>query len=239
MPNRLANIVVDSADPAALARFWSGLLEWPIATEEPGEVCVRSPTAPYEFDLVFVPVPEPKTGQNRVHLDLASVTSAEQLALVERAVELGGRPADVGQDGVPWIVLADPEGNEFCVLEPREVYRDAGRIAAIVVASDDPGGASGFWSAALDWPAASAEEGFVGLAAPAGLPHLEFLPGAAKSTKDRLHLDLVPEDQERTVAALLELGAHRLDLGQRDASWVVLTDPTGGEFCVLTARPGR
>jgi hypothetical protein len=231
VPNLLANVVVDSADPPSLARFWSELLEWPIAVAEPDEVCVRSPVAPHEFDLVFVPVTEAKTGQNRIHLDLASTTPAEQLVLVERAVELGGRPADVGQDGVPWIVLADPEGNEFCVLEPRDTYRETGRLAAVVVASPDPGAAAEFWSAALGTPIAEGSS--------PGLPHLEFLPGGPKTRKDRLHVDLVPEDQDRAVAALLDRGARRVDVGQRDASWVVLTDPDGGEFCVLRARPGR
>ncbi|GAA4560357.1 VOC family protein [Pseudonocardia xishanensis] len=234
MPNRLANIVVDSADPAALGRFWSGLLDWPIGFETADEVCVRSPTAPHEFDLVFVPVPEPRTGRNRVHLDLASASPAEQLALVERAVERGGRPADVGQDGVPWIVLADPEGNEFCVLEPREVYRDTGRIAAVVATSPDPGAAAEFWSAALDRPRSE-----YGVVPGPGLPHLEFLPGAPKTVKDRVHVDLLPEDREQAVAALLGLGAHRVDLGGGDTPWTVLADPTGGEFCVLAAREPR
>ncbi|WP_181783970.1 VOC family protein [Pseudonocardia pini] len=231
MPNLLANVVVDSADPHSLARFWSELLEWPVAVAEPAEVCVRSPVAPYELDLVFVPVTEAKTGQNRIHLDLASTSPAEQLALVERAVELGGRPADVGQDGVPWIVLADPEGNEFCVLEPRDTYRDTGRLAAIVVASPDPRAATGFWTAALGRPIAEGAE--------PGLPHLEFLPGDPKTQKDRLHVDLVPEDQEQSVAALLERGARRVDPGRQDVPWVVLSDPDGGEFCVLAARDLR
>ena len=72
------------------------------------------------FDLCFVPVSEPKVEQNRVHLDLASESAADQAAIVSRLLELGARPADVGQGpDVPWVVLADPDGNEFCVLSPQ------------------------------------------------------------------------------------------------------------------------
>jgi catechol 2,3-dioxygenase-like lactoylglutathione lyase family enzyme len=232
----LANVTVDCLDPPALARFWSRLLGWPVVDEDPEVVSVRSPGG---LDLDFAPVQEPKRGQNRIHLDLASDTPAEQLELVERAVELGARHADVGQDGVPWVVLADPEGNEFCVLEPRETYRETGRIAAVVVSSPDPRGAARFWSRALDLPVAHDEEGFTGLRIVPGLPALEFLPGPAKSRKDRLHLDLRGADQDETVAALLALGARRVDVGQGDVSWVVLADPDGGELCVLADPPGR
>jgi Glyoxalase-like domain len=68
---------------------------------------------------VFVPVPEPKIGPNQIHLDLASASPAAQAAQVERLLAMGATPADVGQGDVPWTVMADPEGNEFCVLSPR------------------------------------------------------------------------------------------------------------------------
>jgi hypothetical protein len=69
--------------------------------------------------LVFVPVPDPKTGPNRVHLDLASASPAAQAAQVERLLARGAAVADVGQGDVSWTVMADPEGNELCVLSPR------------------------------------------------------------------------------------------------------------------------
>jgi catechol 2,3-dioxygenase-like lactoylglutathione lyase family enzyme len=123
MPTRLVHVVADANDPARLARFWSGLLGWEIADETPDEVDVwpagYTYPDPVAVPLVFVPVPEPKTGKNRVHLDLATASPAHQAELVTRARELGGGPADVGQGDVPWVVMADPEGNEFCVLTPR------------------------------------------------------------------------------------------------------------------------
>jgi catechol 2,3-dioxygenase-like lactoylglutathione lyase family enzyme len=120
MPTRLVHLVVDCADPARLARFWADALGWEVADETAEEVDVWPAgfeyPSPVALPLVFVPVPEPKTGQNRVHLDLASASAEHQEELVRRARDLGATPADDGQGEVPWVVLADPEGNEFCVL---------------------------------------------------------------------------------------------------------------------------
>ena len=124
MPTRLVHLVADANDPGRLARFWSGLLGWEIADETPDEVDVwpagYSYPDPAAVPVVFIPVPEQKTGKNRVHLDLASHSAAHQAELVTRARDLGGAPVDIGQGDVPWAVMADPgEGNEFCVLSPR------------------------------------------------------------------------------------------------------------------------
>lgn len=107
----------DAADPVALARFWSGLLGWD--TDEPdddGEVVVSPPAGspPGTLALLFVPVPEGKTAKNRLHLDLRP---DDQAAAVARAEALGAHRIDIGQgEDVSWVVLADPEGNEFCIL---------------------------------------------------------------------------------------------------------------------------
>ncbi len=107
---------MDSADPVVLARFWSALLDKPITGEGVDEVDVAFSDGQ---ELVFVAVSDPKVVKNRVHLDLASASTEDQAAIVARAVELGAKPVDIGQGDVPWVVLADPEGNEFCVLTPR------------------------------------------------------------------------------------------------------------------------
>jgi predicted enzyme related to lactoylglutathione lyase len=120
MPTRLQHVVVDATDPAALARWWAEALGWTITLEEPDEVEVEPPGLDgLGVPLVFVPVADPKVGKNRVHLDLRSATADDQAAQVARLTGLGARPADIGQGDVPWVVLADPEGNEFCVLSPR------------------------------------------------------------------------------------------------------------------------
>ena len=98
--------------------------------------------------IVFVPVLERRTGKNRVHLDLASASAADQAELVSRARDLGGGQADIGQGDVPWVVMADPEGNEFCILGPRDVYRDTGPVAAILTDCAEPAALARFWAGA-------------------------------------------------------------------------------------------
>ncbi len=235
MSTRLTDVVIDAADPLALARFWAELLDWRVSRVELPEVDVTPP--PHDgsaFDLSFVRVAEPKTRKNRLHLDLASVAPDHQMVLVQRALALGATRADVGQRNVPWIVLADPEGNEFCVLEPRPEYADTGALAAIVVDAVSPDELAAFWSAATGWSLTRKAS----LRPPNGRgAWLEFITTTEPHEgKNRVHLDVVPSDQAADVATLLTLGATTVDIGQGKVSWVVLADPEGNEFCVLTPR---
>ncbi|GAA2968201.1 VOC family protein [Actinokineospora diospyrosa] len=242
MPTRLVNVVVDAADPPALARFWADLLGWAATQADSGEVDVSAPPEDgWWMDLVFVPVVEPKRVKNRVHLDLSSHSPTDQDATVRRALSLGAVPVELGQGAVPWVVLADPEGNEFCVLEPRPEYATTGAIAAIVVDAANPSAQATFWAAATTLRIVRDEPGFASLHANDHHgPWLEFLRiDDPKITKNRLHLDIAPhpgEDQHQAVARLRSLGATPVNIGQADAPWVVLTDPEGNEFCVLTPR---
>jgi hypothetical protein len=245
MPTCLVQLVIDAAQPGRLARFWAAALGWEESAEESGEVDVWPPgfvyPGPAALPLVFVPVSEAKTGKNRVHLDLATESAAHQAAEVERLLALGAALADISQGDVPWTVLADPEGNEFCVLDPRPVYRDTGPVAAVVADCVDPVGVAGFWALATGWvPASSVADG-VSLRSPQGVgPYLELLVSAdAKTVKNRIHLDVAPyrgEDHAAAVRALIEAGAVPADIGQGDVSWTVLADPEGNEFCVLSPR---
>jgi glyoxalase superfamily protein len=245
MPTCLVQLVIDAAEPGRLARFWAAALGWEVSAEESGEVDVWPPGFSYPglaaLPLAFVPVSEAKTGKNRVHLDLATESAAHQAAEVERLLALGAAPADITQGDVPWTVLADPEGNEFCVLDPRPVYRDTGPVAAVVADCVDPVGVAGFWALATGWvPASSVADG-VSLRSPQGVgPYLELLPSAdAKTVKNRIHLDVAPrrgEDHAAAVRTLIEAGAVPADIGQGDVSWTVLADPEGSEFCVLSPR---
>src|SRR6476659_9481502 len=173
MSTRLVHLVVDADEPGRLARFWARALGWEVASEEPDEVDVCPPGFSYPdpsaLPLVFVPVPEPKNGKNRVHLDLATDSAAHQAAEVERLLALGAVPADIGQRDVPWTVLADPEGNEFCVLDPRPVYRDTGPVAAVVVDCPDPAAVAGFWALATGWTPAGTIS--AGTASADGMPN--------------------------------------------------------------------
>ena len=116
MSSRLWTVVVDAHDPAALARFWASVLDWTIFYESADEVVISKDDKTWP-GLVFVPVPEAKTVKNRLHIDLAP---DDRDAEVERIVSLGAKVIDIGQGDVGWKVLADPEGNEFCVLGARE-----------------------------------------------------------------------------------------------------------------------
>jgi Glyoxalase-like domain len=245
---RLVHLVVDAVQPARLARFWAAALGWEIAAEEDDEIDVwprgyRYPD-PVALPLVFVLVPEAKTVKNRIHLDLATESVAHQAAEVERLLSLGAVRADIGQGDVPWEVMADPEGNEFCVLDPRPVYLGLGPVAAVVADCRDPAAVAGFWELATGWvpgDSVALSSGAVSLRSPAGVgPYLELLPSAdAKMVKNRLHLDVAPfpgDDQAAAVAALLSAGAVPADVGQGPVSWTVLAAPEGTEFCVLSPR---
>lgn len=108
-------VVVDAADPVALGRWWAEALGWVVVNDAADEYEIR-PAPDRLPGLLFVPVPEPKTVKNRLHLDFRPDDPAAEVA---RLLALGARRAEIGQGEQPWVVLADPEGNEFCVLGER------------------------------------------------------------------------------------------------------------------------
>jgi glyoxalase superfamily protein len=114
MTVRIAQLAMDAANPAALADFWCHVLSWTVLEQDDGIVSIGPSDGGPGFDLIAVP--EAKTVKNRLHLDLRADNSTQDVE-VARLLALGARPADVGQGpDVSWVVLADPEGNEFCVL---------------------------------------------------------------------------------------------------------------------------
>jgi len=118
MDLRIQCLCIDSDDPARLATFWQEALGWRRTHEQDDEVVLEPPAGSPEDgivpDLLFLRVQEGKAGKNRLHLDLRPTDQAAEVARLEG---LGARRVDVGQsDEVSWVVLADPEGNEFCVL---------------------------------------------------------------------------------------------------------------------------
>ncbi|HTX81087.1 MAG TPA: VOC family protein [Streptosporangiaceae bacterium] len=246
MPTRLVQIAMNAQDDSALGRFWAEALGWSISSEEPGVTSLEPEGFVYPDPVAvcidILRVPEPKTVKNQVHVDLPTTSAAHQAELVARLEALGAAPADVGQGDVPWTVLADPEGNEFCVLEPREIYRDTGPIAAVVVDCSDPRAMARFWHQAMDWVLHEVADDHAALRSAKGVgPYLEFVRTPdAKTVKNRTHLDLRPypgDGQAAEVARLRALGATDIDVGQGDdVSWTCLADPEGHEFCVLTPR---
>jgi hypothetical protein len=117
MAAKFTELIVDAAAPEALADFWSRVLGWDRTGSYEGAVELADP-AGARPTLVFVPVPEPKTSKNRLHIDLNPVEADQQTEL-DRLLALGARPVDIGQGMPSWVVLADPEGNEFCLLRRR------------------------------------------------------------------------------------------------------------------------
>ncbi|MET7673061.1 VOC family protein [Micromonospora luteifusca] len=243
MATRLVQINMKARDDAALGAFWAQVLGWGISSEGPGVtnlepegVVYPDPVAVF-LDLVVSP--EPKTVKNRVHVDLATTSAAQQAEVVARLKDLGATTADVGQGDVPWTVLADPEGNEFCVLEPRPLYRDTGPIAAVVVDCADPRAMARFWSNAMDWTLHEVTDRRAMLRSAKGVgPYLEFIRTPdVKTGWNRVHLDVRPypgDDLEAEAARLRTLGATDVDLGDGAVAWKVLADPEGNEFCLLT-----
>lgn len=136
MALRFYTTVVDSHDVAAQGRWWAETLDWQIIYEADDELVLiprhwpadLDPMAPVPHDrwnglpqgLVFVKVPEDKQVKNRLHIDLAPHVDDDRDAEIASLLARGATPADVGQGDVPWIVLRDPEGNEFCVLSSRD-----------------------------------------------------------------------------------------------------------------------
>jgi len=116
----LYQVVVDAHDLPALARFWCQVLDWRVIFEAEDEIVIGADEHATP-GLCFVPVGERKTVKNRLHIDLAP---DDQAAEVERIIGLGARRVDIGQGEVRWVVLADPEGNEFCVLTPKKSLLD-------------------------------------------------------------------------------------------------------------------
>lgn len=126
MTSKFTDLAIDCADPPGLARFWCSVLDYEVQDEDDEIVTIGSPRVtdgknhpgPVPPTLTFARVPEGKTVKNRLHVDV-NPTDREQEEEVRRLLDLGARHVDVGQGEQSWVVLADPEGNEFCVLAAR------------------------------------------------------------------------------------------------------------------------
>ncbi|MGH2774325.1 MAG: VOC family protein [Actinomycetota bacterium] len=119
MTSELYTVTLDAADPHRLAEFWSELLGYKVVYDDDDEVAIEKPDESGPA-VLFLKAPDVKAGKNRMHFDL---NPDEQAAEVERALSLGATHVEIGQGRDPdvtWKVLADPEGNEFCILTPRK-----------------------------------------------------------------------------------------------------------------------
>jgi predicted enzyme related to lactoylglutathione lyase len=238
MTTRLWSVAFDANDRVALARFWAAALGWvygedtEISSVTGGDGTVRR--------LEFGTTSNEKQTKNWMHFDLSSTSIEQQRATVERLVGLGARHIDIGQGpDATHVVLADPEGNEFCVLEPGNKFVDYGGLLGSLTCDGSPP-VGYFWSEALGWPLVWDQNDETAIRSRDGGQFITFGgPPAPKDEKNRLHIDIAPPqdgDQRAEVGRLVSLGATRIDIGQGDVSWVVMADPDGNEFCVLTPR---
>jgi hypothetical protein len=161
--------------PEELAQWWARALGWDVLSGSAGTLVV-APSDEVGLPLVFVGSEQRKSGKNSVHLDLPSATHVEQRTKVEQLFNAGAHFADIGQADVPWVVMSDPEGNEFCVLEPRKTYTATGSLAAAVVDCEAPDEHARAWAETTGMAMAHSGPELAGLRPPDGRgPWLEFL----------------------------------------------------------------
>lgn len=236
MSCQLFAVCFEANQPPQLARFWAGMLGREVVQDGGGAILPGDDT---QVGLRFVPGRWEKVGANRVHLHLTSTSPADQRQTVATALRLGARHLDVGQrPDEGHVVLADPEGNEFCVIEPDNNFlAGCGHLGE--VACDGTRAVGLFWSAALGWPLVWDQNQETAIQSPHGGTKLAWGGPplvAPKAGRSRQRFDLVPSDGDQLseVDRLVSLGATRLEVDVDGA--VVLADPDRDEFRVLRAR---
>lgn len=221
-------VTFDAHDPAGLAAFWGSLLGREVIWEVSGALLPGDDT---QVGLRFVAASTEKSGPNRLHLHLTSTSPEDQQRAVETALSLGGRHLDVGQlPDEDHVVLGDPGGNEFCVIEPGNNFlAGCGHLGE--VSCDGSRDVGLFWRDALGWPLVWDQDEETAVQSPLGGTKVSWddWTAAPKHGRNRQRFDLVAADLPAEVARLVALGATRL--GDRDGG-VELADPDGNEFCV-------
>ena len=240
MASHFVALCFDANDPLRLARFWAGVLCGEMADAAEDGIALL-PSDDTGFKIRFLPTDKLKVGQNRIHLDLTSTSLEDQQQTVARALRLGARHMDIGQRGDEGhVVLADPEVNEFCIIEPGNSFlADCGFIGAVNCDGSQEVGY--FWSEALEWPLVWDRDQETAIQSPSGGSKITWSgpPFMPRTGKDRLRFDIAPPvdgDQQTEVDRLVSLGAARIEIGQDEVSWVAMADPDGNEFRVLTPR---
>ncbi|MEV4654580.1 VOC family protein [Micromonospora sp. NPDC049301] len=231
MLSRMLTVTFDAHEPARLAQFWAGMLGREVVENAGGALLPGDET---QVSLQFVPSPARKVGPNRIHLHLTSARDDDQQHTVDTALKLGGGHLDVGQRPEEGhIVLADPEGNEFCVIEAGNGFL-AGCGLLGELACDGNREVGLFWSEALGWPLVWDQDQETAIQSPHGGTKVAWggPPVAPKKGRNRQRFDLAPAggDQQAEVERLVSLGATRLEVAEDGA--VMLADPDGNEFCV-------
>lgn len=218
---RFKDLCLDATDAVTLGRFWAGLLDLDLSVQDGGDAVLRGPTP--QHTIWVNRVPEPKTVKHRVHLDV-------QAESIDSALALGAEELD---DSFGWIVMADPEGGEFCVFVRQEPVSQ--RLYEIVLDTGDSPQASAsiasWWGQVLGAHVVHDERGFSYVDEIPGAPFdsLDFIPvPEPKRVKNRIHLDVLTADVDAVVAAGARVRREDDGIG-----WAVLADPDGNEFCAF------
>jgi catechol 2,3-dioxygenase-like lactoylglutathione lyase family enzyme len=237
VPSRLLDVAFDAHEPVRLARFWADVLDRTIV-ENAGAALV--PGEGTQLGLRFVPSSDQKAEPNRVHLHLTSTSLANQRHTVASALRLGAHHLDVGQRPEEGhVVLADPEDNEFCVIEPGNAFL-AGCGFLGELACDGTRAVGLFWSAALGWPLVWDQNQETAIQSPHGGTKVAWggPPVAPIIVRNRQRFYLAPRDgdQATEIDRLVSLGATRLGVGGDGV--VALADPDGNQFCLSPNQTG-
>jgi catechol 2,3-dioxygenase-like lactoylglutathione lyase family enzyme len=231
MPVRLLAVTLDAYEPPRVAQFWARLLGREVV-EDTGSAFL--PGHDTQLGLEFVPSDAEKVGPNRMHFHLTSATPDDQQQTVATALRLGARHLDVGQRPEEGhIVLADPDGNEFCVIEPGNSFlAGCGFLGEIACDGTREVGLSG--SQALGWPLVWDQDQETAIQSPHGGTKIAWggppVAPHVQRNRQRFTLTLSGGDADAEVDRLVSLGASWLERGERGS--IALADPDGNEFCV-------
>ncbi|MCO8276014.1 VOC family protein [Actinoplanes sp. TRM 88003] len=226
MPSSLIAVTYEAREPERAARFWAALL-------------ALRPADDTQLGLRFVPGRDGALGHNRIHLHLTSSDLDDQQRTVARALELGARPLDVGQRPEEGhVVLADPAGYEFDVIEPGNAYL-AGTGFLGELACDGTRAVGLFWAEALGWPLVWDSDEETAIQSPRGGTKVAWggppVAPNEQPNRQRFVLTAVGADQRTEVERLIALGATRL--GDGADGTVDLADPDGNQFSLAAATP--
>lgn len=243
MTVELIALAVDTTSPSALARFWAHALGWNVRPTDGPDV-VLEPTDATTFELLFRPGASEKVTQNTIHFDLTTDSPEDQETTVAGLLALGASHADVGQGpSVTHVVLADPDGNELCVIEPyNQFLASCPRLGA--VNCDGTRALGYFFSEALGWPLVWDQDEETAIQAPDGTgPRVTWSgpPLMPKSARERFHLHVAPTVGVTMADALDELVALGAsvaggDEGHRCPGATPLRDVDGNELCLVEPR---
>ena len=237
MTVRLVALAIDSAAPGELARFWAHALGWTTREGDDGTELV--PTDPTSFCLLVRPGASEKVGQNRNHFDLTTTSLEDQQNTVADLLAIGATHIDIGQGpNDPHVVLADPDGNEFCIIEPyNQFLASCPRLGA--VNCDGTRALGYFFSEALGWPLVWDQDEETAIQAADGTgPKITWSGPPLRPTagEERFHFHLAPTSGSSPQAALdhlVALGARRLEAGHACSGAIALADVDGNKFCLV------